>query len=216
MQWLRSTISYLVHLAYYAFPFSMKKFVHCLLAFSLLVPLASCTTKNQLTLEQSLKNPLFAERYGNEMTDRMTELEIQHDPLLKEGRKGKYAMDAKEQALTLGDAATKKRHEGTYGSFVTVKEETDGSVLFVDSMLYLSPNFATYPGPSLHLFITTIVDPRNVQFPDGTAIDLGRLESPYGAGQYAVPKNAKQGAYRTVVLWDTRLERVYSFAQLSR
>jgi hypothetical protein len=193
----------------------MKKYFSAALL-STLMALSACTKTNQLTLEQQLTNPLFAERYYDEMVDRMTELEIKKDPLLTDGRRGKYAMDAKEQAMIRGDEATRKRGQGTYGSFVTVNELTQGLALFVDSKLYLSSDFATYPGPSLHLYLTTAIDPRDIAFPDNTSIYLGVLQSPYGVGQYVVPKEAQQGVHRTVVLWDTKLQRLYGFAQLAK
>lgn len=65
------------------------------------------------------------------------------------------------------------------------------------------------------MYVSNAVDPRDVNFPDDTAIDLGQLESPYGMQRYSVPGAEEEvQQYRTVVLFDKSLERIYGFAQL--
>ena len=96
-----------------------------------------------------------------------------------------------------------------------MEEYARGTALLTGNTLYLSPDFEGTPGLSLHLFLTTAVDPRDVEFPDADAIDLGPLKSAYGAQEFAANLPLNQVLYRTVILWDAALERLVSFAQLS-
>ncbi len=188
--------------------------------FVLLLPLlvlAGCASKPpQLTLEEALLNPLFAEQYYDMLVDLIVELEIKKDPLLEDKRKKATADEARRDALAKAKEATKVQREGTMGGFVPAKEFAKGEVLYRENRLFLGSTFETSPGPSLHLFLSTVVDPRDTAFPDDTSIDLGRLESAFGAQQYSVPPMDNPLLYRTVVLFDTKFERIYGFAQLSK
>ena len=189
-----------------------------LLSFALLpILLAGCTSSNSSgpNLEAHLLNPLYAERYYDNLVDRIVELEIQKDPILENERKKKIADETRRKALAGAQEAQKKQREGPRGFFIGVQEYAQGETLYLGDTLYLSTTFETDPGPSLHLYLSTIVDPRDTEFPDETTFDLGRLESPYGVQQYAVPEVEDPLLYRTAVLWDTKLERLYGFAQLS-
>ncbi|MBI1934776.1 hypothetical protein HYS30_03875, partial [Candidatus Peregrinibacteria bacterium] len=90
-----------------------------------------------------------------------------------------------------------------------------GMALLSGNTLYLSPDFEGTPGISLHLFLTTVVDPRDVKFPDADVVDLGPLKSAYGAQAFPATLPLNPILYRTAVLWDTALERLIAFAQLS-
>lgn len=190
----------------------------------LLAPLLliSCTAKEaatpDLTFDQRLQNPLFAERYWDELTDRMANLRIQNDPSMKDERTAAIADRTREDAAALSTLARQKRLEGLFGLFVTVKEQTDGFALLHEGTLYLSSEFATYPGPSLTLFLIPEIDPRDVQdFPNEHSVSLGLLQSPYGAQTYLLPEAHRNNPLlRTVVLWDAKLNRMYGFAQLAR
>ena len=89
-----------------------------------------------------------------------------------------------------------------------------GQALALEGHLYFGPTFLTLPGPSLHVFMTKAVDPRDVAFPDPSAVDLGLLKTPYGTQSFDMPATVTLPGYRTVVLWDTRLKRLSAFAQL--
>lgn len=180
--------------------------------------LAACA-KESVTepLQSRVQNPLYAERYYDTLVDRMVELDIQNDPLLEDDGKRSLVHRTRLDALEKAKDATRKQHEGTMGTMIGIKEFARGEVLFLDSTLYLSPDFETAPGPELHMLLTTVVDPRDTPvFPDPTSKDLGRIESAYGAQAYAVPPVEKPTLYRTLVLYDTKLGRIYSFAQLEK
>lgn len=167
------------------------------------------------TLGRRLQNPLFAERYYEDLVQRMVELEIGEHAILSDPKKKQMADAARRKGLQQSREAEQKQLKGIYGSFVNAEENTTGNVLYVDDMLYMDPVFETFPGVDLRVYLSTIVDPRDVQFPDETALDLGRLESPYGAQQYRVPEVDNMLKYRTVVLFDDGLERIHGFAQIS-
>ena len=193
---------------------AMRKHIAFLSVALLLIGCTAQVVENQ-PLDAQLQNPLFAEWYYEELVQRMVELEIKQDPLLQDATKKAVADSTRKEALQKSKEATKKQLQGTMGSLISILEETNGEVLFLNNHLYFGPDFAATPGISLHIFMTTAVDPRDVSFPDETAIDLGPLQSPYDPGMYAVPPVEDPLLYRTVVLFDTTLKRIHGFAQLS-
>ena len=149
------------------------------------------------------------------MVRAFTEMEIQKDPIMEDESKKDFIKSEKQKWLTKAKNATIEQLDGKSGHFIKWKEFTMGEVLFTYPKLYLGPTFETTPGPNLHLYLTTEVDPRDVEFPDETAVDIGVPLSPYGAQTYEVPELEDPSLFRTAVLWDKKLERLYGFAQLS-
>ena len=191
----------------------MKKF--SILTLALSVSLIGCTAPTEkVTIEQLMENPLFAERYSDEMVGVLTDFEIKKDPIMEDKSMAKYITDLKVKWLKEAKKATNAQNEGRNGHFITMKQYTSGEVLFTYPKLYIDSVFETEPGPELHLYLTTVVDPREVEFPDETSIDFGVIP-PYGAQTFIVPEIEEPILYRTAVLWDTKLERLYGFAQLS-
>jgi len=193
----------------------MKRII-ALIAPLLLVACNTGTTGQ--TQETLLRNPLYLERYSEQMVDTMVSLEIYEDPLLEDPIKSEIADSTKKYWLKESKKARKAQRLSSKGTLITMKEYVAGEVMFTKAgdALYFGPDFTTTPGPGLHVFITTAVDPRDVEFPDETAIDLGKVSVPYGS-QVFIPKQKIEDAikYRTVVIWDTKLGRLYGFAQLS-
>lgn len=181
--------------------------------------LTGCATNTlprpDTSLEEQLRNPLYAEQYYDELVERLVTLEIRNDPLFEDEEKKERVEKARRTALANANEANTLQDKGTKGNVLSMGEFAKGEVLYLENMLYFSPEFETVPGLSLHVFMTTVVDPRDVTFPDASAIDLGPLSDPYGAQALPVPPVDIPLAYRTVVLWDTVLERLYGFAQLS-
>jgi hypothetical protein len=182
--------------------------------------LAGCSTQ-QLSdaLKQNLENPLYAERYYEDLVDQMVDLEIaEPDMREKDADKASLVERTKNDALAKAKEQARKRLEGKSGRFIEVNEIVEGVALLLNNTLYISSDFLAFPGPSVHVYLTTAVDPRDASFPDSTAVDLGLIQSPYGAQTYALPSNLPQDAmqYRTVVIYDDQLKRIYSFAQLAR
>jgi len=179
--------------------------------------LAGCTASDgEISLEQNLQNPLYAERYAEVLVDRIVELKIQNDPILEDDTKAALIEEVRKEWLEVGRDARKKQREGFSGFLISINETTRGELLYVDNTLYTDTLFEVSPGPDLHLYISTIVDPRDVEFPDDTAIDLGQLRSAYGAQKYSVPVVDDPQLYRTVVVWDNKLERLFGFAQIGK
>lgn len=181
--------------------------------------LAGCSQdplpRSDTSLEEQLRNPLYAEQYYDELVERLVTLEIQKNPLLEDEEKKERVEKARSKALANANEANNLQDKGTKGNFLSMEEFAKGEVLYLENWLYFSPEFETVPGISLSVFMTIVVDPRDVNFPDVSAIDLGPLSDPYGAQALPVPPVDIPLAYRTVVLWDTVLERLYGFAQLS-
>jgi len=191
----------------------------CILGSALLLTACGSTIQTSNTLEEHLKNPLFAERYYEDLVGRMTEIQIRNPDLSEKDKDLASVVEkTKNDALEAAKAEARKRMQGMSGRFIELEEATQGFSLLRENTFYLSSDFVTYPGPSLHMYLTAVVDPRDVTFPDATAIDLGLISSPYGHQSYSVPQVADSGsgALRTAVLYDTTLKRVYGFAQLAR
>lgn len=193
------------------------RFTSLVFAIGICLTLGACTQNGSRTsINQQNKNPLTASRYGDELADAMANLVIQDDPAAKDPAL-RNIIDAEiARGKKLGIDARAVQAEGMKGFLIPLKEEAQGNVLYVDDSLYLSSDFITKPGPDLHAFMTTAVDPRDTVFPDKTALDLGTVQSVYGAQIYAVPAQDNPALYRTFILFDVKLKRIYSFAQLSK
>lgn len=163
--------------------------------------------------EALMRNPLFAERYWEDLLDRMVSLVLTKDPVLADQDTAALVERIRVDAEKRAKAETAKRSAGKYASFVQVKNITEGGALLYENTLHLSTNFLSYPGPDLHLFLSAAIDPRDVTFPDEGSLDLGILQSPYGPQSYPLPEEAKQMKFSSVVLYDTTLKQIYSFGQ---
>ena len=174
-----------------------------------LLILASCTT-------ESGGNLLVRIQRSEELADGLASLIIHKEPIVEEPGMRDYIqreiIRAKQQLAEAHDA----RRGGMFGFFTPVKSGMGGSVLYKDGRLMFSTDFYSTPGPDLHLYLTTVVDPRDVAMPDVTAVDLGRLEYPYGALTLPVARLDDPERFRTVALWDVKLKLLYGFAQLSK
>lgn len=178
--------------------------------------LAGCTgTTTSANLEDQLKNPLFAERYAEAMVDRMVELQIRKDPLLEDESKRALVDETRKKWLEISREAEKKQRKGQKGGLIPLREFTQGEVLYLKNSLYVGTTFETDPGPSIHFFLTKMVDPRDGDFPDESSIDLGPIKTTFGAHSYSVPSINDPLLYRTAVIYDTKLERLYGFAQMT-
>lgn len=179
-----------------------------------LLMLTACNTGTSIS-EQN-QNPLVASRYGDELADRLADLIIQKDRVLEQAGMEKYVKEKIAEGKRVSQEAHDKKQQGMMGAIIPMNETVTGLALYLDDSLYLSSDFTSDPGPSLHVYLTTVVDPRDAPFPDATAIDLGEIKNFYGASTYAVPHQAKPELLRTIVFYDTKLNRLYAFGQLSR
>lgn len=115
------------------------------------------------------------------------------------------------------EEAMKDRKNGLLGSFIPVSQEAFGRILVrpAEGIIFTSTAFSVDPGPQLRLFATKSVDPRGKEFPDADSVDLGVVPFPYGPQTFRFRPNLWQEGMLTLVLYDTKLERMYGFAQLS-
>ncbi len=168
-----------------------------------------------LSIESQNENPLTASRYGDELADTMAKFIINNDPILEDASMRTLIEDEIEKGKDISERAQKRQNKGLIGGIISMKASVLGYVLLIDKTLFLSSDFATSPGPSLHIYLSTVIDPRDADFPDDTAMDLGPLQAAYGQQQYKVSTGDPE-KLRSFVLYDTRLKMIYGFAQISR
>ncbi len=177
--------------------------------------LGGCSSQEQ-TLDDALLNPLTASQYGDALAGSLANLIINKDAIV--ATKGMEEKIQKEiaAAKVIARVGKERQNSGAWGAFISDDDAVTGIGLYVDDMFYLSPSFEVNPLPETHLYLTTIVDPRDVTFPDVSAIDLGIIHSAFGAQTYAVSKQEKPELLRTAVLWDATFKKIIGFAQLSK
>ena len=183
----------------------------------MLVTLAGCSqgqSGHGQSFEENMQNPLFAELYYTQLVDRLAELQIQDDASLKDQRITDRVNAEKLSSLKKAQDLREYLKTGLSADFIPIKEQIQGSVFTKDGMVFFSPDFISNPGIDLHVVLTNAVDPRDVEFPDKDSIDLGRLQSTFGAQQFTIPQNKQKVLFRTVVLYDIITKRIYAFAQL--
>jgi len=159
-------------------------------------------------------NTLLQSQRLEELADTLANIIITQDPSSKD--------DATREMITMEIAKAKEalaieqtaQKNGLSGPFLSAMETVQGNVLLQNGALYLSSDFYSRPGLNLRLYLTSAVDPRDVTFPDVTAVDLGEIVYPFGPMAFAVQGKDLQNM-RTAVLWDVKLKRLYGFAQLS-
>ncbi len=177
--------------------------------------LSGCAQQTTSIQEQNM-NPLSATRYEEELANTLANFIIQKEKFTEvpgvAEKLQKYIVKAKNRLADADDIL----NAGMKGPMLSMKVTTTGYAALIGTKLYFSTDFETKPGINLHVYITEAVDPRDVEFPDSTAIDLGEIQTPYGAQVYDVPRQKKKNALRTVVLWDKELKLLYSFGQLSQ
>jgi hypothetical protein len=183
--------------------------------------LSACTATPSgpvsLALQERLRNPLVAERYWSDMAEHMADFTRTQDPIMKDDLKAGIIDDARVRALARVEQARAIKKEGLQGLFKTqnLAEDTHGEALLLKDMLYFDTTFLIYPNPSVHVLLSTMVDPQAPGFPDSSALDLGELQTAYGAQQYQIPEGKADPGFRTVALYDMQLQRLIGFAQLS-
>ncbi len=187
-----------------------------------IIILTGCTTASttplSLPLQERLRNPLLAERYWSGMAEHLADFVRTKDPIIKDSAKAAIIDSERLRALDRVAQARALIDEGMSGKFqtFTLNEDAFGEALLRDNILYFSAAFEIKPNPSVMVFLSSIVDPRDTGFPDATAVSLGQLQTAFGPQSYEIAEGRLSADARTVVLYDTRLERVIGFAQLAR
>jgi hypothetical protein len=189
-----------------------------LLPLSLILLLAGCARQDigqaNVRWENLMQNPLYADQYWLDMVNSMVEMQLQEPDLAKNKTLLATVDEVRRNALLREQAESRKRREGKEGSFIQVKGFAEGRVLLRGTTLSFSPDFSTVPGPNLRIYLSPSLDPRDAAFPDKGSVNVGRLESPYGAQEYLLSEKTDTQPLRTAVLYDPKLDRMYGFAQL--
>lgn len=175
--------------------------------------------RQDASLQDQLRNPLYAEYYYDDLTDQMISLAVRDDAAIADPAKRAIVDRTRTRALEHASVALKAQQKGLRGIFKTDRDLVLGDALLLDGVLYFGPTFNAAPGPSLSLYLTTTVDPRDAQFPDPTAVRVGGLKNHYGAQSFDVSKlplapTGTGAGLRTAVLWDDELGILYGFVQL--
>ncbi len=167
-------------------------------------------------LQERLRNPLVAERYWSDMAEHMADFTRTNDPIMKDAGKAAIIEAERTRALERVTQARKLKKEGRSGIWQAVvpTEDVIGEALLQGHILYIGPAFEARPNPSVSMYLTRAVDPRSAGFPDETSLNLGQLQSAFGAQEYAIPTDRQTEDFFTAVLYDTRLKRLMGFAQL--
>jgi hypothetical protein len=182
-----------------------------LLAASPLLFLTACASKSA-DLQTLLQNPLYAEQYYDAQVDNMVNMLIGSGELLRDPEVKAAIDESRLEGLRLAQEATAKQSTGKMGIIASDTEEAVGEVLLVDNILYLGPEFQMLPGVDVRVYLSETVDPRDVPFPDSTAVEIDSIHTSFGATQYTVSSSNKN--LRTFVLYDKALKRIVGFAQL--
>lgn len=171
------------------------------------------------SLNDLLRNPLYAEYYYDDLTEHMMNISLQNDPILESPNVLATVDRTRTRSLQHANLAKKAQDQGSRGSFLSDRSLVSGEALFLDDVLYFGPTFNAAPGPSLSVYLTTTIDPRDAAFPDETAVRIGSIKNQYGAQSFDVASRKKPtgtgAGLRTVVLFDEELTLVFGFAQLS-
>lgn len=177
--------------------------------------LAACAPAGDgVTFERLMDNPLYAERYYDDLTEEMVNLVLQEDPVLQDEEMKARIEETRVESLRAAEKAVERQDEGLFGQIVSDYSYAKGEVLLLDGILYIGPDFETFPGMDLRVYLSSVLDPREGVFPDESAVELGPVKNLYGEHAYEVPAG-NDGNLRTYVLYDAELKRVYGFAQLS-
>lgn len=188
---------------------------HALLFFGALATLtfAGCTSGASADLND---NPLYVLAYQNGIADTLSNLIIQNDPITTQTGAIENIQQGIADARKEAQAAEILFNSGYSGVMNQVAEEAVGTVLYLKDTLYFSPDFYVNAGPDVQVYLVPDVDPRGMELPNSTVIDLGPLKSIYGAQSYRVPHQDKPELLRSLVLWDKEFGRMHAFSQLSR
>lgn len=192
--------------------------IHYLLTGTML--LASCGAAPSgplsLPLQERLRNPLVAERYWSGVAEHMADFTRTDDPIMNDPVKAAVIEDERLRALERVDYARSLKKEGVSGVLQAVHANDDafGEILLRGTTLSFGSAFEIKPSSAVRVYLTTAVDPRDVRFPDASSIDLGPLQTAFGAQEYAIPKDKLNPKFITAVLYDTNLGRIIGFAQL--
>ncbi len=114
------------------------------------------------------------------------------------------------------EAATRERKNGLLGQFIPFKQYTAGVVVVrpKDGIIFTGTTFESDPGPDLHLYASVVSDPREGVFPDESAKDLGLMGFTYGPQTMTFDATLWNDDFRTLIIYDAKLKRVYGFAQV--
>lgn len=75
-------------------------------------------------------------------------------------------------------------------------------------------NFEVTNGPDLHVFLTTVADPRSEDWHNGQELDLGALKGNIGDQNYEIPAEVDLSQYKSVIIYCVPFRVTFSTASL--
>lgn len=194
----------------------MKPFSLTLAIVSLTI-LTGCTVQiptDNVALQQRLENPLFAERYSEDLNDRLVYIQINDEAINTNDDLMKTIDATKDKWQKVSDDASQKRFEGKYApfNFLSNTDFVQGSALYYNGVLYLSSDLDIRATEDVSLYVSSKPDPRIGEFPSAEDTFVTVLESPFGAQRYETPIDPD--AIKSFVLYDPMLKRIMSFGQV--
>jgi hypothetical protein len=75
-------------------------------------------------------------------------------------------------------------------------------------------NFEVTNGPDLHVFLTTVADPRSEDWHNGQELDLGSLKGNIGSQNYEIPAEVDLSQYKSVIIYCVPFRVTFSTASL--
>jgi hypothetical protein len=156
------------------------------LILTVILPILLVGCGSTMSAGDPMGNPLYAERYHDDMVEQMVDLVLQNDPLTKDDAMSDIIEDTRVDSLRAAEDANDEQDPGLHGQIVSDFEYAIGEVLLLDGTLYIGPDFETKPGPDLHAYLTDALDPRDAgTFPSAATVDLGTVKNNYGIYGFA-------------------------------
>ncbi len=187
-----------------------------MLRFSLITGVCTALLLAGCAANQAIDNPVLETQRATELADMLAALIISNDPVAQEpDTRASIEREITRAKRALAEAQA-RQNECVQGGLLPIKVNVQGWTALCKDRLHFGSDFWSTPGADLRVLVTAMVDPRDGDFPDQTAIDLGQLEYPYGPMSFTVGNTKDLEILRTVVLWDKKFNRLYGFAQLSK
>lgn len=184
----------------------MKKIIITL--FILSIMLLGCSqqktledlTKNVDSMTDEQKKAAIDEANKIQSTSELTETQTQET---------KEHMETMSDASTVSSGPFEERFHSVEGSAKIIQK--DG-----ESFLVFSEDFKTFPGPSLHIILSSHNNPSNKdQVHQEPSIDLGKIQGRSGQQMYPIPKNYNPEDFKSAIIYCKPFKVIFSLSMLS-
>lgn len=185
----------------------MKKIVILFLVLSIFL-ITSCSqqktmedlTKNVDSMTQEEKRAAINEANKIQTTESLTETQM---------KETKEHMEAMSDSSSISSGTFEERFHSVEGSAKIIQK--DG-----ESFLVFSEDFKTFPGPSLHIILSSHNNPSNKdQVHQEPSLDLGKIEGRSGQQMYKIPSNYNPEDFKSAIIYCKPFKVIFALAMLS-